>query len=59
MMVSVWWAVAMLLLGAYAGMLLFALVSMAAREGTQGVKDEEAVERDGVRSANLEKEWTI
>jgi len=58
MMVSVWWAVGMLLLGAYVGMLVFALMGMAAREREQGVKDEEAVERDGLGRVNLEEEWT-
>ena len=58
MMVSVWWAVGMFLLGAYAGILVFALMSMAAREREQGIKDEEAVERDGFGPVNLEKEWT-
>jgi hypothetical protein len=58
MMVSVWWAVGMFLLGAYAGILVFALMSMAAREREQGIKDEEAVERDGFGPVHLEKEWT-
>ena len=58
MMVSVWWAVGTLLLGAYAGILLSALMSMAAREREQGVKAEEAVERDGVGPVKLEEEWT-
>jgi hypothetical protein len=58
MMVSVWWAVGMLLLGAYAGMLAFALMSMAAREREQGIKDEEAIERDGFGRVKLDKEWT-
>ena len=34
------------------------LISMAAKEREQGVKDEEAVERDGFGSVDLEKEWT-
>ena len=58
MMVSVWWAVGMFLLGAYAGILVFALMSMAAREHEQGVKDEKAVERDGIGPVNLENGWT-
>jgi len=58
MMVSVWWAVGMLLLGTYAGMLLFALMNMAAREREQGIKDEEAVERDGLGPVSVEQEWT-
>ena len=51
-------AVGMLFLGAYVGMLVFALMSTAARETEQGVKDEEAVERDGVGPVELDKEWT-
>jgi len=58
MMVSVWWAVGMLLVGVYAGMLVFALMSMAARERELGIKDEEAVERDGFGPIDLEREWT-
>ena len=58
MMVSVWWAIGMFLLGAYAGLLVFALMNMAAREHEQGVKDGEAVERDGFGPVNLEEEWT-
>jgi len=57
-MVSVWWAVGMFLLGAYAGMLVFSLMSMSAREHGLGIKDEEAVGRDGLGPVNLEKEWT-
>jgi len=58
MMVSVWWAVGMFLLGAYAGIAVFALMSMAAREHEQGVKEGEAVERDGLGGVSLEKEFT-
>jgi hypothetical protein len=58
MMVSVWWVVGMFVLGAYAGILVLALMSMAARESEQGVKDAEAVRRDGFGPVKLEKEWT-
>jgi len=58
MMVSIWWAVGMFLLGAYAGILVFALMHMAARQHEQGVKTEEAVERDGVGPVKLEEEWS-
>ena len=58
MMVSVWWAVGMFLLGAYAGIVVSALMGMAAREHEQGVKVAEAVERDGLGPVNLEEEWT-
>jgi hypothetical protein len=43
MMVSAWWAIGVFLLGAYAGTLVFALMSVAAREHAQGVTEEEAV----------------
>ena len=59
MMVSVWWAVGMFLLGAYAGILVFALMSMAAREHAQHVKEVEAVEHDGLRPVKLEEEWMV
>ena len=58
MMVSVWWAIGMFLFGAYAGTLLFALVSIAAREYVQGVKEREAVGRDGVGPINVDDEWS-
>ena len=58
MMVSVWLAVGILFLGAYVGMLVFALMSTAAREAERRLKDEEAVERDGVAPVDLDKEWT-
>jgi len=57
MMVSVWWAVGMFLLGAYAGMLVLVLMRMTAREHQQGVSEGEAVERDGFGPVDLEEEW--
>ncbi|MDQ2963163.1 MAG: hypothetical protein M3R31_08420 [Pseudomonadota bacterium] len=51
---SIWWVVGAFVLGGYAGMLMFALMSMAARESEQAVKAKEAVERDGLGPANLE-----
>jgi len=57
MMVSIWWAVGMAVLGAYAGMFVFAVMSMAATQREQGVKDEQAVERDGFGPVDLDKEW--
>jgi len=48
----------MFLLGAYAGIAVFALMSTAAREHEQGVKEGEAVERDGLGGVSLEKEFT-
>jgi hypothetical protein len=58
MMVSVWWAVGMLFLGAYGGIFVFAFMSMSAKECEQAVKDEEAVERDGFGLVDPEKEWS-
>ncbi len=58
MMVSIWWAAWMFFLGACVGTLVFALMSMTAREGEQGVKDEQAVERDGLGPVKLDEEWT-
>jgi hypothetical protein len=58
MMVSAWWAIGVFLLGAYAGTLVFALMSVAAREHAQGVKEEEAVGRDGLGPIELEDEWS-
>ena len=57
MMVSVWWAVAMFLVGAYAGILLFALMSMATRAHEQAVKEGKAVERDGLGPVDHDDEW--
>jgi hypothetical protein len=58
MMVSVWLAVGMFLLGAYAGMLMLGLMRMAATEHEQGVKEEETAERDRLGPVNSEEEWT-
>ncbi len=58
MMVSIWWAVGMFVLGAYAGMLVFALMSVARRESEHCLRSERAVERDGLGSVNLEEDWT-
>ena len=37
-MVSIWWVIGAFVLGGYAGMLVFALMSMAAREDVQAAK---------------------
>ena len=58
MMVSIWWAVGMFVLGAYAGMLVFALMSVATREEEQGRRTKEAVERDGLAPVELEEDWS-
>jgi hypothetical protein len=58
MMVSIWWAVGMFFLGACAGTLVFALMSMTAREAEEGVKEERGVERDGLSRVKLDEEWT-
>jgi hypothetical protein len=49
----------MFFLGACAGTLVFALMSMTAREGEQGVKEEQAVERDGLGPVRLDDEWAV
>jgi hypothetical protein len=58
MMVSIWWAVWMFFLGACAGTLVFALMSMTAREGEEGVKEEQAVELDRLSGVKVDEEWT-
>jgi hypothetical protein len=58
MTVSVWWLVAMFLVGGYAGILVFELMSMAARAHEQVVKEGEAVERDRLGPVDQEEEWT-
>lgn len=58
MMVSIWWPVVMFFLGACGGTLIFALMSVTAREGEQGVKEEHAVERNGLGPVKLVEEWT-
>ena len=57
MMVAIWWVVSAFLIGGYAGMLVFALMSMTAREGERAVKADKAVERDRLGPANLEDDW--
>ncbi len=56
-MVSIWWVVLAFVLGGYAGMLAFALMSMAAREEVQAVKTSDRVERDGLGPVHLEAHW--
>ncbi len=56
-MVSIWWVVLAFVLGGYAGMLVFALLSMARREEAQAVKAKEIVERDGLGPVHLKAHW--
>ncbi len=56
-MVSIWWVVLAFVLGGYAGMLAFALMSMAAKEEVQAVKARDSVERDGLGPVHLEAHW--
>ncbi len=57
-MVSIWWVIGAFVLGGYAGMLVFALMSMAAREDLQAAKAREAVARDGLGPVPLEAHWS-
>jgi hypothetical protein len=57
MMVSIWWVILAFVLGGYAGMLAFALMSMAAREEVQAVKSSASVEHDGLGPVHLEAHW--
>lgn len=50
---SIWWVVGAFLVGSFAGMLLFALMRMAAREGEQAAKAYEAAEGDSFGIALL------
>jgi len=57
-MVSIWWVIGAFVAGGYAGMLVFALMSMAAREDVQAVKARDALERDGLGPVPLEAHWS-
>jgi hypothetical protein len=57
-MVSIWWVACAFLVGGLAGLLIFAFVSMAAREDERAVKADEALQRKGLRGMNLEEHWT-
>jgi uncharacterized membrane protein len=57
-MVSIWWVACAFLLGGLAGLVIFAFVSMAAREAERAVKADEALQRTGLRALNLEEHWT-
>jgi len=54
-MISIGWLMCALLLGALAGLVVGALMGMAAREEERAVADEEAIQRLRVRSVNLEE----
>jgi hypothetical protein len=58
MMVSIWWVILAFVLGGYAGMLVFALMGMAAREEVQGVRANEALEQDSLGPVPLEARWS-
>lgn len=57
-MVSIWWVIGAFVLGGYAGMLVFALMSVAAREDVQAVKARDVVARDGLGPVPLEAHWS-
>ena len=57
-MVSMWWVVCAFLLGGLAGLMIFALVSMAARQGERAIMADEAVQRTGLGTVNLGDYWT-
>jgi hypothetical protein len=56
-MVSIWWVACAFLLGGLAGLLIFAFVSMAARQDERAVKADEALQRAGLRAVYLEEHW--
>jgi len=58
MMVSIWWVLLAFVLGGYGGMLVLALMGMAAREELQGDSVADAVERDGLGPVPLEAHWS-
>ena len=57
-MVSIWWVLLAFVLGGYGGMLVLALMGMAAREELQGDSVADAIERDGLGPVHLEAHWS-
>jgi hypothetical protein len=58
MTVSIWWPLAMFLVGGFAVIVVFTLMNMATRADKRVVKEEAALERDGLDRVELEEEWT-
>ena len=56
-MVSVWWVIGAFILGGYAGMLVFALMSMTAREQDRAGLAEDAAARGGMGPVHLDEHW--
>ena len=57
LMVSIWWVVAAFVLGGWAGMLIFALMSMSAHESDRAAQAEDAAVRGGLGPVDLDPHW--
>ena len=53
-MVSIWWVVCSLLLGGFAGLLMSALMNMAAKQNDRAALADEAVQRIPLSRVNVE-----
>lgn len=56
-MVSIWFLFWAFLVGGFAGMLVFALTTMASREDDRTTKAEKRVKRYGLDGVELDNEW--
>jgi hypothetical protein len=54
----VWWIVGAFVMGGYGGLLVFALIYMARREGDRDDVAEDAASCDGVAPIQLHQEWS-
>jgi hypothetical protein len=58
-MVSVWWMVGAFLMGGLAGLVVFSLIGMAAREARHAVMAEKGVRQVGLTPVTLDHDWMV
>ena len=56
-MVSIWWVVCAFLLGGIAGLLVFALTSMAAKQNERAAEADKVLQHVHLRRLKLEGSW--
>lgn len=56
-MVSIWWVMWAFLLGGFAGLLVFALMSMAGKNNDRAIRADEAVQHVHLGPMHIEKSW--
>lgn len=56
-MVSIWWVMLAFLIGGLAGLLIFSLIGVAAKEDAKAAKAEKSAARKGQRPPELNEDW--